>query len=277
MSISPSLLPHVSISSFSCRVAAAGIGQEIGRRPRVRRRGEPADPGEAIEVREPEVQRLPAAHRQPGEGAALPVRLHRVARFDRRDHVVEQVALEDRERRRAGEGVAPGAVVLLRAPVREHGDERHHLAVRDQVVEQLGGMGEADPLGLVAADAVQQIDDGVLLVLAVARRRVDVHLAPRADRLRVVLDQLQRAVRNRFAALEDRVRRFGEGGHVVGLEDDGPRHARPCRLRWTCRGGCRLVRSLAGSRARRRGRSLGSRERRYRHDETQSDHVVASQ
>jgi hypothetical protein len=82
-------------------------------------------------------------------------------------------------------------------------------------------MGEADPLRLVAADPVQEVDDGILLVLRVAGRRVDVHLAPRADRLRVVLDQLQRAVGDRLAPLEDRVGCFREGRHVVGLEDDG--------------------------------------------------------
>ena len=101
-----------------------------------------------------------------------------------------------------------GAVVLLRPAVGHDDDHRHGLAVGDQVVEQDVGLGEALPLRLVAADAVQQVEHGILLVLRVAGRRVDVHLAPRADRLRVVLDHLQLAVRDRLAPLEDRVGRF---------------------------------------------------------------------
>ena len=86
--------------------------------------------------RQAEVQRLPAAHGQAGEGALLAVGIDAVARLDRGDDVVQQVALEDGERRRGGHHVALGAVVLLRPAVRHDDDHRLGLAVGDEVVEQ---------------------------------------------------------------------------------------------------------------------------------------------
>ena len=87
------------------------------------------------------------------------------------------------------------------------------------------GVAEPLPFRLVAADAVQQVEHGVLPVGGVTRRRVDVHLAARADRLRVVLDHLQLAVRDVVADRLEVGRRVVEGGLVVGAEHDGAAEA----------------------------------------------------
>ena len=53
------------------------------------RRGEPAHPGEGVEMAQPEAEGLAAAHRQARDGPVLAVRLHRVARLDGGDHVLQ--------------------------------------------------------------------------------------------------------------------------------------------------------------------------------------------
>jgi hypothetical protein len=93
------------------------------------------------------------------------------------------------------------------------------LPVGDQVIEEEVRMGEALPFRLVAADAVQQVEDRVLLLGRVARGRVDLHLAGRAHRLRVVRDHLQIPVRHVLLG-GDVGRRLGERGDVVGVQDD---------------------------------------------------------
>src|SRR5690606_35934093 len=58
------------------------------------RRREAADPSEGVDIVEPEVQRLAAAHRQAGERALRTIRCGRIARLDERDQIPEQLALE---------------------------------------------------------------------------------------------------------------------------------------------------------------------------------------
>ena len=91
--------------------------------------------------------------------------------------------------------------VLRRPAVGHDDDHRHRLLVGVQVVEDHVGRAAARPLVLVAADAVQQVQDRVLLVLGVPRRRVDLRLALDADRRRVVLDRLQLAALDAVALL----------------------------------------------------------------------------
>ena len=192
-----------------------GIGHQFGGLAGVRRGGEAADPGKGVRVAEAEVERLAAAHREPRDRPVRAFAADRVARLDRRDQVVQQVALEHREGRRGLEHVARRPVVLLRAAVGHDHDHRHRLAVGDQVVEHGAGPGEALPLGFVAADAVQQVEDGVLPVRGKAGRGVNVRLAPGADGFRVVFDHFQLPLGDARARLVPAVRRRRESGLVV--------------------------------------------------------------
>jgi hypothetical protein len=187
---------------------------EVGGTPGVRGRGEAAHPGERVEVAQPEVERLAAAHRQPGQGPRLAVSLDRVGFLDEWDQVGKQVILENGERRCGGEHVPLGPVVLLRAAVGHDDDHRRRLLVGVQVVEDDVGGAAARPLVLVAADAVEEVQDRILLVLGVARRGVDPHLALHAHGRRVVLDRLQLATVDAVAlGVEAR----GRGGELLRL------------------------------------------------------------
>jgi hypothetical protein len=57
-------------------------------------------------VRQPEVERLPAARRQAGDGAVFPVRMNGVAGLDRRDNVLQQILLEGGERGSGSEEIS---------------------------------------------------------------------------------------------------------------------------------------------------------------------------
>ena len=63
---------------------------------------------------------------------------------------------------------------------------------------------------------------GYFFSFGVARRRVDLHLARRADGLRFVGDHLQLPVRHVLALRVEPGGRLGERGHVVGVQHDGP-------------------------------------------------------
>ena len=245
------------------------IGHEIGRRPRVRRRREPADPGEAIEVREAEVQGLPAAHRQPGEGAALPIRLHRIARLRspgsrRRTGRARRPRTPARWRRRC----SPGAVVLLRAPVREHGDERHHLAVGDQVVEQdvADWRSGSTPSRRRRCRAAGRRRDTSCPCCspAACRRSSCAACRPSSSRTRSAparrAGSLRAARRSRRALPGRRARRRAGGRRAATCAPAPPGP--------DCAAGAAGWLGAARFGA---GRSLGGRERRYRHGDTQSE------
>src|SRR5262249_12568518 len=88
------------------------------------------------------------------------------------------------------------------------------LLVGVEVVEDDVGLAAPRPLVLVAADAVEEIKDRILVVLGVPRRRVDLRLALDADRLRFVLDRLQLAAVN-AVALD--VKALGGRGKALSL------------------------------------------------------------
>src|SRR5580765_7293888 len=71
-----------------------GIGHEFRWWLRVRRRRKSTDPRKRVEVRETDVQRLSAAHREPGQRAALAIRFHGIVRLDERNDVFDQIVLE---------------------------------------------------------------------------------------------------------------------------------------------------------------------------------------
>ena len=105
---------------------------------------------------------------------------------------------------------------VLRRPAIGHDDDhRHGLLVGVQVVEDHVGRTAPRPLVLVAADAVQEIENRIFLVLGVARRRVDLRLSLRADRRRVVLDRLQLAAVDAVALDVKSLGGRGEGSSLV--------------------------------------------------------------
>ena len=83
-------------------------------------------------------------------------------------------------------------------------------------------MGKPLPLGFISADAVQEVEHGILLVLRITGRSIDLHLARCAHRFGVVFDHLQLAVRNVVALLVKPGRRIVEGRFVIRSEHDGP-------------------------------------------------------
>ncbi len=151
----------------------------------------------------------------------LAVALHAVSRFDGRDDVVQQVALEDEEGGDVFEDVTHWTVIFLGTTVRHDDDHRMRFAVGDKVIEQDLGLGIARPFGLVAADTVQKVEHGIVRFRRVTRRRIDIHLPLRADGLRVVFDHLQLAARDSFAPCAPLGGRLGKGGFVVLVERDG--------------------------------------------------------
>ena len=74
------------------------LRHELRGRHRVRRRREASDVGEDVQIAEPEVQGLTAAHRKSGERARLAIADHGVARLDVRNQVIDELALERRIR-----------------------------------------------------------------------------------------------------------------------------------------------------------------------------------
>src|SRR6188474_2952596 len=52
---------------------------------------EPAYVTEEIEVVQADAQRLPAAHRQPDDGASIAIRMRAVVRLDVRNHILDEV------------------------------------------------------------------------------------------------------------------------------------------------------------------------------------------
>ena len=189
-------MPQATQRSLSCFFAAVRIGDQLRGGLRVRGRGEAADPGEGVEVGQPEVERLAAAHRQAGEGPVLAVGLDRVARLDRGDHVLQQVLLERREGRRGGEDVPLGPVVLLARPLGM--TTIIGAAFPSAIRLSRRRFGWAKRCHSVSSPPMpcSRYSTGYFFSVGVARRRVDLHLAGRADRLRVVGDHLQLPVRH---------------------------------------------------------------------------------
>src|SRR5262249_7821767 len=77
------------------------------------------------------------------------------------------------------------------------------------------------PFLFVAANAVQEIKDGILRAGGITGRRIDERLAFVANGCRVVLDHLELAVRDVLAGLVETFRRRREGGFIVRAEHDG--------------------------------------------------------
>ncbi len=153
------------------------------------------------------------------------IRLNGETGLNRRDHIVQQVPLENGKCRGRFKGIPSRPIVLLGATIRHDDNHRHGFVVRDQIVEQPVGCGETLPFGLITADSVQQIEHRILLILRVPRWRIDIHLARGADRLGVVLDHLQLAMPDFFASGNDALRRVGIDLFVVRTKLNGTAEA----------------------------------------------------
>ena len=94
--------------------------------------------------------------------------------------------------------------------VGHHHDHRQELLLGVEVVEDHVGRALLDPASLVVAGAVEEVEDRVLGVLGVARRRVDEHLPLAADRFGIVLDRLDLAPLDAVAPGVEAPRRGGE-------------------------------------------------------------------
>ena len=193
-------------------------------------------------MRQTEVQRLAAAHRQSGERPMFAIGLDGIPRLDRRNHILKQVLFEGRKGRGRGIDVALRTVVLLRPAVGHHHNHGHGLPLGQQVVEEDVRMRKPLPLRFITTDAVQEVKHGILLVRRITGRGIDLHLARCAHRFRVVFDHLQLAVRNAIALCVKPCWRIVESRFVVRLQFDrspksarsrtGPLAAR--RVRGTC-------------------------------------------
>lgn len=167
---------------------------------------------------EAEVEGLAAAHGETGEGAVVFVCEGAVARVDGWDDVVEEVFFERGEGRGGFEDIAIGAVVFLGAAVGHDDDHGDGLAVGDEVIEEIAWVGEALPFGFVAADAVEEVEDGVALGGGVAWRRVDVEFAGGADGFGFVGDEFEFAVGEGVADGVPALVGRREGGFIVLFE-----------------------------------------------------------
>src|SRR4030095_16396539 len=105
-------------------------------------------------------------------------------------------------------------------------DHRFGLFVGDETIESEMGDTPLGPLlTLIAADAVEQIQHRIFLVLGITRRRIDLHPAFCAHGLRVVINALKFAVIDSLARFVETVWRTRKGRLVVGLQFDWPAEA----------------------------------------------------
>src|SRR5687767_4300073 len=77
-------------------------------------------------------------------------------------------------------------------------------------------------LALIAADAMEQIQDGIFFVFGITRRRINLHPTFYTDCLGVVLNPLKFAMFNSFALFVETLRWIWKGWFVVRLYLDRP-------------------------------------------------------
>src|SRR5262245_37299917 len=159
-----------------------------------------------------------------------------VMRLDVGNDVFEQIVLERFSPRTetAAPSAAPttepasatGVGVCCGITIGEDNDHRLDLLVGNQIIENNVGNTPSRPLlSLVAADAVQHIELGILLVRGIAGRRVDLHPPLHADGFGIVVDPLELAFGDAFARLIKSLGRRREGRFVVRAKHD--RAAKP--------------------------------------------------
>ena len=187
-----------------CRRRAASASQQA--------RAVDADVGELVEMRHGDIERLAAAHREPGDGAMRPVGHHAIVLLHVRHDVADKISDELVARgsparcRRA----APAAARVGVAG-RHHDDHRLRLARRDQVVEDEVRPAHRGPRVVAVAGAVQQVEDRVFArARFIARRRVDVHAPGAPERGGLVVHRRDGTVRHGLRVHQVRSRHRGD-------------------------------------------------------------------
>ncbi len=198
-----------------------GVGEELGGWAGVGGGGESADPGEGVGIGEAKVEGLASAHGEAGEGAVFAVGFGGVFGFDEGDDASEEVFVEFAEGGGGFEDVAFGAVVRAGASVGHDDDHGFGEFVVDEVVEDGLGGAVVGPFALGSADAVKEVEDGILFVGGIVGRGVDEEFAFVADGFGVVFKGFDFAFGGVSAGLVESGRGGGEGGFVVGAEFDG--------------------------------------------------------
>src|SRR6185312_7811205 len=172
------------------------IWQQRFRLFRIRRRRERADPGEFIQIAQPEVQRLSATHRQPGNRPMVPVPIDGKMFLYVGNEVMQQVFFESRERlyfiRR--HDISGRAVVFHRPSVGHDDDHRLNLAQGVKIIQDRLWMAAPEPFLFVAADAMQEIEHRVSLVPRIPRRRIDQRPPRRSNSYRPVAYRIDPSV-----------------------------------------------------------------------------------
>lgn len=111
----------------------------------------------------------------------------------------------------------------LDVAVWHHEDHRPGLVLGDEVVHDVVGAHVDDPVGVVAAPAVQEVQNGVsTMATVVAGRRVDLHLALGVGEVGVVADGRPGAVRNRCVVCHVVCCRAGDKDITPGRGRSGP-------------------------------------------------------
>ena len=186
--------------------------------------GERADVVEHLRIEDGSGDGVAATHRQAGDGAGGRLRDRAEILLDEgNDLLAEAADIDVLEFRGAPVhlllGDTQGAGGLLAGiAVRHHHDHRLGKALLDEVVEDLGGAAHRDPGFLVAAGAVQEVQDGVLLlgIGLIAVRGVDGQAAAVAQQLAVVPGMAHRAVLRGFAIVLGALARDDQHRQVTG-------------------------------------------------------------
>ena len=144
-------------------------------RHKTRRRRDRAHVAEPVGILQKCVKRLTAAHGKTCDGRSIASRDRRVRRVDVRDQAVHQLLREAviRNHRLAGKPGSLHRLIGRREHRRTHEDKLLAQTVRDHIADQRRNLvarvtGEGI---LVAEDTVQQVDDRILLLLGVSRRK----------------------------------------------------------------------------------------------------------
>ena len=137
------------------------------------------------------LERLHAAHRQPGHGAMIAIRQRPEMRINKWNQCLCHIVFKGRRHLlhrlhhlRRAEGfpgqIGIGMAGALCIAVGHHDDHRLRASTGDQVVEDEVGMPLPDPASLIFAAAVLKIQHGIprLRLRVVARRRIDEGVPP---------------------------------------------------------------------------------------------------
>src|SRR5262249_10871715 len=141
-----------------------------------------ADVAELLQIRQRDVERLIAAHREPRDCAVFAAGENAVILFDIRHDVGHEILNELVRRRRAAAWLSDSRQwppsKWSRVSGGHHDNHWFGFFSRYQIVENEAGAPDRGPRIVTIARAVQQVKDGELtLPRFIARRRVNMHAA----------------------------------------------------------------------------------------------------